>query len=343
MQMARRSISAAVIAAAFFTACYGPKADAAIAATPQFHSTITFGDSLVDAGNYYIASGGTYPDAEEGFFEGRNTNGYDYTDLLSLEISGAATKASLAGGDNYAFGGARVLGGSYPDFLTQIGRYQAHLADTGSHIDPTALFTVTFGDNDVAAIDAGDYGGLGSRDAALRAVAAQYAAGIQELVSLGAKNILFTGFLYLDTSTSYELQDLLNADLAQLNVSTGTNLYSYSILDFFDRAAKDPVSVGLPSGLQTTVSCRAAGAAPNCSDYLFFDGDHPTAASHQAILNDMNSKLGLFDQTAPVPEPATWIMMIVGFAFAGMALRLSRASSRVLPKQENDRRHSLQG
>ncbi|MET3724995.1 SGNH/GDSL hydrolase family protein [Sphingomonas trueperi] len=135
-------------------------APALAASAPRFTSTVEFGDSLVDAGNYYITSGGTYPDAAGGFFEGRNTNGYDYTDLLSQQITGTATVASLAGGTNYAFGGARVLGGGYPDFAAQIAQYQQHLAATGGKLDSHTLVSITFGDNDVGAIDNGDLGGF---------------------------------------------------------------------------------------------------------------------------------------------------------------------------------------
>jgi phospholipase/lecithinase/hemolysin len=320
-------VRATAMVAGLLLAAGSPGASTAASnVTSRFASTVTFGDSLVDAGNYFIASGGTYPDAAEGFFEGRNTNGYDYTDLLSQKISGVATTASLAGGDNYAFGGARVLGGVLPDFATQISQYQAHLAGDGRQLDTGALFTITFGDNDVGAIDAGDYGGYGSRDAALEAVAGQYAAGIQQLAEMGAQNILFTGFLYLDTQTSHDLEGLLGGDLAKLALPAGINLYGYSIQDFFQRAATDPTSLGLPSGLDTTTPCRAAGAAPDCSHYLFYDGDHPTSAAHQAMLDDMNDRFGLFDQAQAVPEPATWVMMIVGFGFAGLSMRRRRTA-----------------
>jgi phospholipase/lecithinase/hemolysin len=298
------------------------------ASAPRFTSTVEFGDSLVDAGNYYITSGGTYPDAAGGFFEGRNTNGYDYTDLLSQQITGTATVASLAGGTNYAFGGARVLGGGYPDFAAQIAQYQQHLAATGGKLDSHTLVSITFGDNDVGAIDNGDLGGFGSREEALQAIAGSYAAGIQTLADMGARNILFTGFLYLDTKTSYELQDLLTADLAKLALPEGTHLYSYDILDFFKQAA-DPTKLGLPAGLDTVTPCRAAGAQPDCSHYLFFDGDHPTAAAHQAILNDIEHKFGLRD-TAPsaVPEPSAWGLLLAGFALLGWRMRRRQAGLR---------------
>ena len=50
--------------------------------TAQYTSLTVFGDSLVDAGNYYISTGGVsptpslpYPDPALGYFDGRLTNG----------------------------------------------------------------------------------------------------------------------------------------------------------------------------------------------------------------------------------------------------------------------------
>lgn len=208
-----------------------------------------------------------------------------------------------------------------PDFATQISQYQQHLAATGGKLDAKTLISITFGDNDVGAIDSGDLGGFGTREEALTAIAEQYAAGVQILADMGARNILLTGFLYLDTKTSYDLQDLLNADLASLTLPEGTNLYSYDILAFFKQAAADPIKLGLPAGLDTSTPCRAAGAQPDCSHYLFFDGDHPTAAAHQAILNDVDSKFGLLGAASPVPEPSAWALLLAGFALMGWMVR----------------------
>src|ERR1700694_6010878 len=83
--------------------------------TPRYTSVTVFGDSLVDAGNFYIykttttpdpVPGYFLPDARLGYFNGRFTNGYDYPDLLSRDLFGVPTTPSLAGGNNFAYGGA---------------------------------------------------------------------------------------------------------------------------------------------------------------------------------------------------------------------------------------------
>ncbi|MFN7177524.1 MAG: hypothetical protein ACK4MX_11630, partial [Thermaurantiacus sp.] len=82
------------------------------AATAQaLPSTLyVFGDSLVDAGNVFITTGGVTPNPAQGYFEGRFTNGLDFTDILQQALTGAPTAPSLAGGTNFAFGGARGTG-----------------------------------------------------------------------------------------------------------------------------------------------------------------------------------------------------------------------------------------
>ncbi|MEG8038335.1 hypothetical protein QP166_02880 [Sphingomonas sp. LR60] len=93
---------------------------------PPFSSLTVFGDSLVDAGNIRALRLGADP--AEGYVAGRFTNGLDYTDLLSLAMYGTPTVASLNGGSNYAFGGARATTTSpIPDALEQVAIYKAAL------------------------------------------------------------------------------------------------------------------------------------------------------------------------------------------------------------------------
>lgn len=45
------------------------------------------------------------------------------------------------------------------------------------------------------------------------------------------------------------------------------------------------------------------------SAYAYWDGIHPTAAAHEIIADAF--------VVAAIPEPSTWIMMVVGFASFG--------------------------
>src|SRR5690242_15979940 len=74
--------------------------------TPSFKELLVFGDSLSDVGNFYIFNGKTDPKAP--YFEGRFSNGPLWIELFAEEMGFPPVKPSLAGGLNYAYGGART-------------------------------------------------------------------------------------------------------------------------------------------------------------------------------------------------------------------------------------------
>lgn len=294
----------------------------AIAQDASFTSVTVFGDSLVDAGNVYLLTSGATPPASGGYFDGRFTNGYDYTDLLSIDLFGTPTTPSLAGGTNFAFGGARVTSTSQvPDLQEQLALFGA----SGQAIDPTGLYVLNFGGNDIfAALQPGAPSGYATDEAYLMQAALLYAGGIQTLADLGVQNFLVTGFpvpvAYSGLADSFFLNDLSN-----LTLDAGTNVYFYSYLDFYQRLLADPTAFGLPAVLDLSTTCQAAAALPDCTGYLYFDGTHPTAAIQEAVYNDINRQFSL---TGSVPEPATWAMMLIGFGAVGWSMRRNRYRQR---------------
>ncbi|WP_162302000.1 SGNH/GDSL hydrolase family protein [Croceibacterium ferulae] len=298
--------------------------------TEQFTSVTVFGDSLVDAGNYYIATEGAMPDPALGYHQNRFTNGFNYPDLLSLELFGVPTTPSLLGGNNFGFAAARIIdtGDDIPDLQAQLGAFQA--SDLG--VDPDGLYIMNFGGNDVfgalgvfgpdAAI--GSYSDVSSY---LRAAAEQYVAGVRTLLGLGARNILMTDFPLAGHPLTIEANAYLDAELANLAVSDDTDFLFYSLSDYNQNVLANPDSYGLPP-LRTDTSCIAAGAqATGCAGFYSFDGIHPTAAVQAAGYRDINRRFGLTAVQA-VPEPAGWAMMCFGFGVLGAALRIRRRSAR---------------
>ena len=288
-------------------------------------TTLTvFGDSLVDAGNTRTL----FPSAANpalGYFEGRFTNGYDYTDLLSIDLFGTPTTASLQGGTNFAFGGARAtMTSALPDLGEQLDLYRGFLANGGS-VDPTGLYVLNIGGNDIfAAANDGAPAGYESDTAFLKDAASIYAQAVQTLADLGATNFLITGFPNAapgQIEFSQEANVYLMSELAALSLGENVTVNFFSYLDFFGRLRTDPTQFGLPADLNFTTNCRAANAVPNCSPYFSFDGVHPTAAVQRAVYDDIQRQFGF---SAPVPEPSTWLMMIFGFALIGAQMRSSR-------------------
>jgi phospholipase/lecithinase/hemolysin len=290
-------------------------------------SITVFGDSLVDAGNVLALTRGATPSASQGYFQGRFTNGYDYTDLLSLNLFGTPTTPSALGGTNFAFGGARATTTSgVPDLQEQLALFSS----SGQAVTSTGLYVLNFGGNDVfAALGTGVPTGYESDMAFLQQAASFYASGVQTLVNLGARNFLITGFPVAGSGLDYSLlaEGYLTTQLAGLNLPAGTNLYRYSYLDFFQRLTSNPSAFGLPSALNTTTTCQAAQAFPDCTGLFYFDNTHPTAAIQLAAFNDINRQFGLTAVSAPVPEPATWVMMLLGFGAIGFGMRRQRRVS----------------
>nr|WP_253201379.1 SGNH/GDSL hydrolase family protein [Sphingomonas quercus] len=291
--------------------------------TPTYTSITVFGDSLVDAGNLYIANGGTRPDPALGYFQHRFTNGYDYPDLLSLDLFGTPTAPSLTGGGNFAFGGARIVdtGDTIPDLQAQLAAFSA----SGRGIDENGLYILNLGGNDVFGAEGvfGEVGAIGSYpdiSSYLRAAAEQYVARVQALNDLGVRNILMTDFPLAGDPLTIEANGYLNAALATLKLDADTDLFVYSLSDFNRRVLTDPAAFGLPP-LRADVSCVAAGAQDTgCAGFFSFDGVHPTAAVQEAGYRDMVAKFDLTGVQA-VPEPASWATMLLGFGLIGMAMR----------------------
>ncbi len=265
-------------------------------ATPTYTSLTVFGDSIVDAGNDLAIGVGAYP--SQGYFEGRFTNGYDYPDLISINQFGTPTTASLKGGTNYAFGGARATTTSLVvDLAGQLASYKLDILARGA--DPTGLVVLNFGANDVFAFTGSGLppSFIGS-DAYLRQADSDYAQGIQTLNDLGVRNFLVAGFPDLkgsELAVAVQAQGYFTEELAKLNLASGTTLTQLSFIDLFNRIRADPTAFGLPATLipPTVSTCQDGGAFPACTGYFSIDGTHPIAAIQRLIYDQANQQLTL--------------------------------------------------
>src|SRR5215831_11872170 len=106
-----------------------------------FSQFVVFGDSLSDNGNAFIGTGGAIP-APPLYTVGRFTDGSDtsptgtpggiWHEVLSGLLGEPVSTPFLAGGTNFAVGGAKILPGDpiIPSMVQQVG---LALAGTGSH------------------------------------------------------------------------------------------------------------------------------------------------------------------------------------------------------------------
>jgi phospholipase/lecithinase/hemolysin len=303
-------------------------ATAAPAANPNNYSALyVFGDSLVDAGNLKTVLPAIAPKSQ-GYFNGRFTNGYNYVDYINNQLFGTPTVASLKGGNNFAYGGARVVSDTkdfIPDINPQVATY---LATKGGTADPNALYILNAGGNDIFALgrfangDPTQLAPFTNPADYVNAIVNQYAGAVQTLNDLGARNLLITGIPNSTVQLARDIDTQLQMKLDGLTLAPGTELMRFSYIDFFDRVATNPGSLSLPA-LRTDRSCiQLQAQSTGCAGIFSFDGTHPTAAVQQAAFRDIVRQFGV----SSVPEPQSWAMMIAGFAFAGAAFRRNRTA-----------------
>jgi phospholipase/lecithinase/hemolysin len=311
----------------------------ALAASP-YDAIYAFGDSLSDAGNNFIDSGGTTPAPP--YYGGEWSNGNVWLDTLASDLGLPALTPSLSGGTDYAYGGATSGTTLYytagnADVTGSTGQIaQFQLAHPTA--DPNALYTILVGGNDLLEIPAGATAAqdqtlinqtVGNIDSAIDTLAGE---GAKDFLVLTVPDIGKTpAALTSGASSTYSaLTASLNGELLGGNVSAGVLSLAQiaagkgvkiSVFDTFaltDDIVANPASYGLSN---VTDPCYDATADTVCSDpnqYLFWDVLHPTAAGHVLIGNGAAAVL----MAAPVPlPPAAWLLMS---GLGGLALLARR-------------------
>lgn len=264
-----------------------------------------FGDSLSDVGNISVATGGVQPPAALGYVDGRFTNGGNYTDYLATSL-GVSNTAALTGGNNYAFGGAKIDAGmSPPGLLAQYGMYAAgHNA-----ADPNALFIVYGGGNDI-----------NDTSVNLSDSLANLGLIIGALINQGATNILIPNspdlgrIPYNNTSPDAAAMTArtqaynmgLVALIAQMESLFSIDLLTVDVFGFSGQILDNPAAYGLNNVLD---SCVGNAACTDPGQYFYWDGIHPSTQMHALLANEF---LSVIDQHV-VPEPAALALMAMGF------------------------------
>lgn len=300
-----------------------------------FDGLYIFGDSLSDGGNNalvigadptQVITGNSYipsqPYASQQYTNG-NVWAYSFASAIGL---GAYAAPSLAGGGNFAYGGARVrkdgsVGGFPPSLRTQANGY---LGATGGTASSSALYVVAGGGNDArdaleaVAADPGNAVSIIATAALTyafntgRIVDSLQAAGAQHIVVWDVPNLGITPAVSAEGSFASLLGNLVsksmtNALTARMSGEAGVSLFD--IYGLSSAWAADPGAFGF---VNATDACGAiVGCDP--STYAFWDGIHPTSAGHALIAEAMLA--------AVVPEPETVVLMVAGLALVGWRAR----------------------
>lgn len=303
----------------------------AFASSSPFTAIYSFGDSLSDVGNLFLATGGAEP-ASPPYANGQFSNGPVWVQDLATKFALPALTPSIAAGTDYAWGGATTgysgtlnPAAPVPTLEDQVGEF---LPTPASVAPSNALYTFSIGANDLFFILAGKTtDGLTPEQNA--AAAAQVianeagdlaAAGAKDLVlfdvpDLGkAPSIIADGPIAVGAASalSYYFDQQVLADLAPVETA-GLKVFDLNTYAKIDSIVADPTAFGFSNATNACYDGMIGlGGGTVCSDpnsYLFWDGVHPTAAGHASVAN---VAYGL-----TVPEPTTWAMMLLGFAGVG--------------------------
>jgi outer membrane lipase/esterase len=262
-----------------------------------YDAVIVFGDSYCDAGNVSYAAaqyGVVYPPPPYYFNPaapskgggGRFSNGPIWLDHLA-GAWGLPLAASLAGGTDYAFGGALMLtpttlqGLPIPSVEEQVAAY---LASTGGKADPNALYIIEGGGNDIlSATDLSANLGAELGAATVGIVKTLEAAGaksflVPDFIDVGLLPAAAAGgptFIKFASDTSAAVNQILRTSLeAEALKHPSDQFYQISVFQTFLAVAHSKTHFGF-----TDVVDPCLGASSICADpdhTLFWDDFHPT-------------------------------------------------------------------
>ena len=331
------------------------------AAAAPYTSIYAFGDSLSDVGNVFLATAGT-PAAQPlpPYADGQFSNGPVWVQTLAAGLGIAPLRPSLAGGTNYAVGGAES--GVTPthragpnDLPAQLGFY---LAAHPTAV-PGALYTLWIGANDLLdGLQAAGVPGSANPDPATTAAAAaaNTRAAARALAATGVRDLLVVSVPDLGdvpllnanpvasaaaTALSAGFNAALFAGLQADPLLAGVSLYTLDAFALGNAAAASPADFGFSNvtaacveGASAALGAPGTPCAPTRAGqdrFLYWDSIHPTAAAHaligQAALAAVTAP-GPGTAPAAVPEPASLLLLGAGLAGLGAArgVRPARAA-----------------
>ncbi|RZA15619.1 MAG: autotransporter domain-containing protein [Lysobacteraceae bacterium] len=281
-----------------------------------FTQTIFFGDSLTDGG--YFRPVLVQMVGPNGAIIGQFTNnpGFVWSQYLADYYGSNAAPAwtgnatatpTLAGGNNWAVGGARVgvdaVGGlGYtPSLATQYARYLS----SGHSVDPGALYTVWGGANDLFAVQANPAQAQaiigGAVTAQIGLVGALTQAGAQYILVPTLPDLGLTpssragGAAGMAQGTA--LANAYNGALFSGLAASNLRVIPLDTFHFLQEVVANPGAYGIsnvtgkacvtqpaPAG-GSSLFCSPASTVPGGASYLFADDVHPTAAAHKAVAD----------------------------------------------------------
>lgn len=332
---------------------------AAHAGLMEMTSLFVFGDSLSDGGNSGLrtqqAAGFTFPPPP--YYNGQYSNGPVAVEYLWNQYNPSnpsGFKPSLAGGTNYAIGGAttgtanfNAVSSTVPDFLKPAfanygNAWQLQsFADQSPAFSPaTSLFVVWLFPNDIFFAGGTNASGVvpgspGGPNVISNGIA-NILTTILTLAAAGAEHFLIPNLADLGLAPDFAggpqqaflsaltaaFNSNLAAQLTALDAMLSAEIVQFDTAASFAQILADPDAYGFENTTDSCVANLASGIcnASNWDKWVFWDGVHPTTATHQLLASQF---------ATAVPEPATMALL----AIAMLAL-VSMTRRRALPHQK---------
>ena len=301
-------------------------------ASPSFSDLFSFGDSLSDVGNVFVATAVSQPQPASPYANGQYSNGPIWIQGLSAGLGLGVQVPSLLGGNGYAFGGATTANASttsteVPNLAQQVASFSR---DHGGLAPSSALYTVWAGSNDIVNIlaETADPACATNPSSCVSDAALAEANDIRTLASLGARRFLIPFVPDLGatplligagavaqqgaTALASVYNSTLQASLNDLMTGTpGVDLRYLDVFNILDAAIGDPAAFGLSNVTDPCYVGAETGGGIVCAtpnQYLFWDQVHPTAVAHAFIAQAA---------LAEVPEPGTPFAIVIGLLAMG--------------------------
>ncbi len=269
---------------------------------------VTFGDSLSDPGNLYIATSGTKPPSPP-YWNGHFSNGLTWIEQITGTPVNFFQPINNSAATNYAFGGSRTdTSASPPGVLAQIATYVAR----GGTFSPQDRVTLWGGANNIfQELDRATTGGTvtpATITAVSTAAAADMGAAARAAAAAGAKQFIVLNLpdlgkspAFLNTAgqsgatlASLTFNAALNEQIAAVKAANpGLNIILVNAADLFSQVSANPAAFGFANASQACLSVASCVAATQAAQnaYAFFDGVHPTTAGHALVAAVVNAYL----------------------------------------------------
>jgi outer membrane lipase/esterase len=342
--MSRNIRTVTLFKRAIFAASITLTSSLALSAPLLFNDIFVLGDSLSDTGNTAsrALTGNPLVDpfiAAQGGFgnNGRFSNGPVWHEYLADSLGILRATNSEGGGNNFAFGGARVNndGGVSAGILNQETQYDSRLAGS---VNPNDLYVTWAGGNDMR-----DLVNVTNPIAAINAQLDSFIGVMTRLVANGVGTLLVPNLPNLGmipefagsavslaaTAVSEAWNKGLEQRLIGLSATTSASIFYFDVFGIFGSILENPAANGFTN---TEDQCRSVTSlvieneCANSDNFLFWDKIHPTTAAHKFLGLEAFALLASGNKVT-VPEPAViWLMLLGIGAVAGRRAMVTKAS-----------------